>query len=180
MWFRKGSLAMNLQKIIILGLIILIVLGLILFFNNRRQSKSEVIWTDFVEMVEDGTIGNLNLTIYYLSPFVLTPAALSIEDLRRHSLGYHIIVEGNTLEEYVEVFKQLANIELIPVQEESRIHARMNYVFRNSRGNEIFSVAMGGRNNSLFVNGHEVEENQILYDIIKPFLPDDVIRELGW
>jgi len=49
------------------------------------------------------------------------------------------------------------------------MNPRLYYVFKNSRGNTILDVVVfwGG----MRVNGIDVEENPILREIMKPFLP---------
>ncbi|WP_290369609.1 hypothetical protein [Pseudoneobacillus rhizosphaerae] len=36
---------------------------------------------------------------------------------------------------------------------------------------------MWGEDNSIFVNGNEINGNEIFYDIVMPFLPTDVVKE---
>jgi len=53
-------------------------------------------------------------------------------------------------------------------------------VFETNKGQKIFDVVMWGFNNSnsIFINGYEMKENEIFYDAIIPFLPEDLVKNL--
>jgi len=51
--------------------------------------------------------------------------------------------------------------------------------FRNEKGQKIFDVTLwSGVDNSIIFNGLEVKENDIFYEIIKPYLPKYAVKEL--
>ena len=91
------------------------------------------------------------------------------------------VIDGNSLEEHIELLKQVGNITLIPVKEESYINARIYYVFETNKGNKIFDVTMWGYaegmgqfdDEYININGFAFKENDIFYDLIIPFLPED-------
>jgi hypothetical protein len=79
--------------------------------------------------------------------------------------------------EHTDLLKQLSNAALIPVEPESRINARLYYVFETKKGKKILDVAMWGNDSSIYVNGLEVKENINFYDVLMPFLPEDKAKE---
>ncbi len=166
------------KKSIILGFIILLLL--IITFISRyggddmRLKRS---LNTFSKLIENGKLNDLSLTIYYIEPDAFTNYPLSVEDLIKYNDG-KIVVEGSSLEEHVNLLKQIKNYVIIPVEHESRINARIYYVFETKKKCKIFDVSMWGSNNTIFVNGIEVKENDIFYDVIIPFLPEDVAKEL--
>jgi len=174
---------MNLKKRIIafilplLAIIILIVIAVLgsCEDNNMRPQKA---LSQFSKMVEQGKIGDLSLTIYYIGPYTLTPYPYSIDDIICLTFDDEIVVViGSSLEEHIDVFRKLNNDAIVQVEQASYLDARIYYVF--SKGTrKIFDVAMWGIDNSIFVNGVEIKENDIFYDIIIPFLPKDAIEEL--
>jgi len=164
---------MNLQKIFSVALVIVILITSFLMIRHRKAERL----INFSELVEQGNVNDLSLTIYYFS-ILKTAHFMSIDDLIGGRYDYKIVVDGISLEEHIDLLKQINDAILIPVAEESRIHAVLYYVFENNQTGETFSVALYGRNESMFVNGIEIEENHIFYDVIMPFLPEQAIQEL--
>ena len=177
---------MNIKKRVILELLVLLLLVVTVFVgcggNTMRPEKA---LNSFSKLIEKENLDDIRLTIYYLSPFILTPAPLSVDDLvydlldgsaeesDGEEMGYKIVVSADKLEEHINLLRQISNATLKPVEQKSRINARINYVFENKKGRKIFDVAMWGRNDSIFINGLEVEGNPIFYDILMPFLPEE-------
>jgi len=132
---------------------------------------------NFSQLIEHESWDGLSLTIFYMSLYSLTPHPLSSENLASRRYEDRIIIGDVTLMEYADLLKEIDSASLTPVEEESRMDARIYYVFENKYG-ETFEVAMWGRNDSMFVNGNQVEEESIFYDVIMPFLPENIAEEL--
>jgi hypothetical protein len=160
-----------------------IILGLLIFLSvipltgcGGGAMRAEAALKNFSKQIERGNLDNLRLRIYYMNPSFLTMIPVSVEDLINAEDGgwvKKIVVDGNSLEEHIGLLKQVGNITLIPVKDKSDIDARIYYIFETNKSNKIFDVAMWGDYNSVFVNGFEVEANDIFYDLIIPFLPED-------
>ena len=101
---------------------------------------------------------------------------MTVDDLVDGRFDYHVVVNDKGLEEHIDLLKRLSDVKLIPVEQGAPLNARLYYVFKNEKGNEIFSVAMWGwdENANMFVNGNEVKGDKIFYEVILPFLPEDV------
>ena len=182
---------------IISGLLILLVLSTSIFTSCGGNNMSpEKALNSFSKLVAEGSFNDLKLTIYYKSPFTLTLFPLSVDNLvyggtaindppgkKSDTNGVYdqkTIVDGIRLEEYIDLLTQISSDVLTPVTQKSSINARIYYMFEN-KGKKIFDVAMWGGNsegNSIFVNGVECKENEVFYDIIMPFLPENEAKEL--
>ena len=143
--------------------------------NTRLQKTLE----DFSQALQQEPPNGLSLKIYYISPSIFTRAPLTVESLIRMSKEQEIVVDSECLREHAALLKQFRADVLTPVRELSFLDARACYLFETETGGTILEVALGGANNSVFVNGVEVEYNELFYDIIAPFLTEDVRNEVS-
>lgn len=150
---------------------------LIVPFLSRYGGDDRRSLDTFSKLIENGKLNDLSLTIYYMEPSACTNYPLSVEDLIKYNDG-KIVVEGSSLEEHVNLLKQIKNDVIIPVESKSYIDARIYYVFETKRHRKIFDVSMWGVDNSIFVNGLEVKANRVFYYVIMPFLPEDIVKEM--
>jgi hypothetical protein len=56
---------------------------------------------------------------------------------------------------------------------------RLYYVLESSINGKLLDVAMWGRRGGIVFNGVEVENHYIFYDIVLPFLPEDMAERFG-
>jgi len=168
---------MKLRKIILLIFTMVTLFASAFFIINRRNNMNS---KKFFQLIEQERLDGLSLTIYYLRSGILTYSPLSVAGLVNGNFTDSIVINDKSLEEHIDVLKQLNDVKLIPVEQESSINTRIYYVFKNEKGNEIFSVAMWRWDNegSMFVNGNEVKEDKIFYEVISPFLPEDEVQRL--
>ncbi len=160
---------------IILGLLILLLITISTSCGGGDM-RAEQALKYFSKQIEQGNLRDLRLRVYYVPPYIFTLYPRSVDDLIR-SQDY-IVIDGTRLEEHIDLLKQMSNAALIPVEHETRIDARIYYVFETKKGKKILDVAMWGDDNSIYVNGLEVKENTIFYDVLMPFLPEDEAKEL--
>jgi hypothetical protein len=71
------------------------------------------------------------------------------------------------------------NAPLIPMERPLYVDARLYYVFRTTKNSKIFEVIMWGNNGCIIVNGKEVYDNDVFYDIVVPFMPEDAAKVWG-
>jgi hypothetical protein len=154
----------------------LVITALFVYGSANMQTKRAL--NNFSHLIESKNLDDLHLTIYYISPLILTPHPLSADNLISRSNVNKTVVHGDSLETYRDLLKQLNADAFAPVNEKSYIDARLCYVFENSDG-KLLTVAFGGVNDSIFVNGVEVKNNKIFTDVIRPFLTEDSIRVLA-
>ena len=128
------------------------------------------------QIIDQGRVNELSLTIYYFSPYMLTLYAYGVKDIIRRQ-DDKVVVNGNQLEEYIDLIKVLSNADLMPVEHKTYLNARLYYVFETKEQRKVLEVCMWGADDSIFVNDIEVEENDIFYNIIWPFLPDEAVKE---
>jgi len=165
---------MNLTKNKLLKFIILLLLAVTVLTNcgsdDMHADKKPI---ESSELIENEDLNDISLTIYYISPYILTRVPLSIEDLIKYSEVNKIVLRGN----YSELLTRLNNTTLIPVEKKSCLNARLYYVFETEKDGKIYDVALWGGNDSIFANGVEVEENDVFYNVIMQFLPENDAKE---
>ena len=156
------------KRVILILSILLISTVAMLSSCNRNSCYAERGINNLLRQIESGNLSNITLRIY--TP-VLAWHPLTVEEFTNRPDDDLIIIEGVQLEEYINSFRGLKHIELIPVEEASYINARWYFVFEDRHGRSILDVAMWGENDSVFINGIEFERNDIFLEIIVPFLP---------
>jgi hypothetical protein len=169
---------MKLKKLIFLMLIISLLFTVTNFTGCIVNPENPL--KNFSKQIEIGNFNDISLTIYYMSPYISTYYPLSVDDLINQSDDVQkFVIDGKGLEEYRDLLKRTGNVTLIPVKNISYLNARIYYVFETEQRSKIFDVAMwGGNNNSMFINGFEIKSNDIFYDLIIPFLPEDEVKDL--
>lgn len=173
---------MDAKKHIVVGfLVFLLFVSTILTSCERDNMYSKKPSLNFSELIGNENIEDISLTIYYMSPYILTGIPLSVDNLINSSSTKKIVINGSDLEEHIDLFKQISNDDLIPVKKKSSyLDVRLYYVIESKKSGKLFDVAMwggDGDDNSIFVNGFEVKGNDIFYDVIIPFLPKDAAKE---
>lgn len=174
------EIAMKHKRRINIGFLIGMLLATTIFVSCGKDDDAQAKKAQerLSKQIENGNVSNLSLTIYYLSPFYYTFAPLDVDELIGGYYEHKMVVDGNMLEEYIDLLNQISSIELIPVENESYIDARIYYVFEARNNRKIFDVAMWGDEWNVYVNGVEVKETDIFYDVIMPFLPEDAVSTL--
>ena len=145
----------------------------------RAETPAEKALKDFSQQIEEGNLGELSLTIYYVNPNAYYFGPWSVEDLI-YVHDYKIVVDGTRLEEHIDLLKQMSNAALMSVEHENNLDARIYYVFETKQGEKILDVAMWGYDSgidlSIYINGFEVKANNIFFDVLIPFLPEDMVN----
>ena len=141
-----------------------------------------------------GNPRDLRLVIYYLDPNILTAIPVSVDDLvfggnaSNHTgkerndengmYGYKIIVNGITLTEHLYLLNGLLSTELIPAEEKHYLNARIYYFIETSDQSKVFEVIIQSGADNMYVNGRELKRNEVFFEAIIPFLPEDGVATL--
>ena len=129
----------------------------------------------FVQLARYMNFHNHRLRIYFSTPIDFQHFRPDVSDLTEERYEYRVIVSSRGMRQLWiwddDLRYRIDTVTLVPVRNESRIRARVYYVFETNRGDKVFDVAMWGRNNSVFINGVEFEWDDVFYDIIRPHLP---------
>jgi len=133
---------------------------------------------NYIKIIDNNNFENITLTIYYINPYILTRAPLTAEQLINFNKVNKIIISYNVLREHIDLIKQINVDVIVPVRQKSYLDARLCYVFETDRNGIILNIAMGGTNNSVFINGFEVEDNEVFYNVIRPFLTEEALTDL--
>ena len=173
------------RNIIILLILLLLTVTALGFAYSRSVWRAERAVSSLLRQIERGNINDITLTIYYELP-ASGWFPTSVDSLISHLHHYRIVIDGVQLEEHLDVFNRFHSINLVSVRRRTPLDASIYYVFEDSNNRKIFDVAMfgsGGRGEglggaSIFVNGIEVEWNDIFIEIMLPFLPEN--RAKAW
>ena len=171
---------MNLSKrksIVFLALLLFGITVLAACGGDTMRPEKEL--QNFSDIIEEGNLDDLSLTIHYINPTILTRYPLSVENLLNYSGVVKVVIKGKDLEEHIGLFNNVTNTALKSVRKKSYVDARIYYVFETEESVNILDVILWGENNSMFVNGVEIKENAVFYSIIKPFLPEDIQTHLS-
>ena len=144
-----------------------------------NSSPLQEAMNDYSKIVEGDLPDDIRLTIYYLDPNILTRIPLSKDDLVTFPGVGIITVNSEELASCWELLKELNPSILHPVQEESYINARLYYVFEVGDSDKILEVVINNIHGNAFVNGIEVEDNPIFYELIVPYLTEEGRITLG-
>lgn len=168
------------KKCVILGNLIILFFLLLVICGCVKDDLKINIEDKFYKEIECEDINDITLTIYYKDPLVLTRYPWDVNMLIANC-DHKFVVDGNEFEKQSDSICKLFDAQLIPVNNPSSINARVYYVIESKKNGKLLDVAMWGGNDketSIFVNGIEVEEVDIFYDVIEPFLPEELVEEL--
>lgn len=165
------------KKHTVLWFIILLLLAVTILSSckedNMNSIKSSLNFSEF----KLKNIDDISLTIYYVSPLILTRAPLSVDDLVHRYEENKVFINSSGLKEHIDLLNQIINTTLMPVENNSFLDARLYYVLESDKDGKIFDVAMcASDGKSIFVNGNKVEMNDIFCKIVIPFLPEDIAK----
>ena len=175
---QKKNMIIALAILLLLVTIILVIIGV----NGMNPPRS---LHRFSRIIEQERLDEVNLTIYFMNPFLLTMAPVDIGSLvasgdEGDGQVLKIVVGGGELEAQSDLLNQIIAADLTPIKHKKRndyyVNARIYYVFENGDGRKMLDAAMWGydtstHKESMIVNGTAVENNSVFYDIMMPFLP---------
>jgi hypothetical protein len=164
------------NRSIISGLLILLSV-IILTGCGESDMRTEKSLT-CLSQIEQDDLNDVSLTIYYIDPYSFTIYPYDVDDIII-SHEYKLVIDGTRLKDHIDLLKQMGNADLIPVEPDNYIDIRIYYVVETKKGEKIFDVAMWGDLTNLYVNGIEVEENAIFYDVLLIFLPEDLAERVN-
>jgi len=165
MYNKKRKKYICVSIYVFLFLVILFFATMLYLRGNMRHIRT----INFGNIIDSGNLGSLTLTIYYLDEPILTPTMSTVEQFKNRAFTSRVVIQGNELEEQARLLRLLDSTIFIPtVRNRNSLDARLHYVFEYN--GETFIVTGWGHNNSMFVNGHEVREHPLLYEMIIPFI----------
>lgn len=165
------------RSAVVISLLAFLLITILTACSNSSPLQEAL--NDYSKIVEGNLPDDIRLTIYYLDPNMLTRIPLSKDDLVTFSGVEIITVNSEELASCWELLKELNPSILHPVQEESYINARLYYVFELGDSDKILEVVINNIHGNVFVNGIEVEDNPIFYELILPYLTEEGRITLG-
>ena len=168
---------MKRSKILLFMLIILLVPSLTGCSSPSAQLRNT--FSVYLDVISEDIPEDMQLTIYYIDPLILTRRALSTDDLVKDDDVKKIVVEHEELSTQLALLSKLEPSILEPVKEETYLDARLYYVIETETHGKILEVAVSEIGRNVFVNGIAVEHNSVFYEVIIPFLSVEDIAILG-
>ena len=164
--------------------IFLFTLSACLYSEKTANDELNDALHEYSQIILEDIPSDLCLTIYYIDSSILTRAPLSAEDLMTFPCVEIIEIKSEELVEHIALLRKLDASILQPVQKESYINARLCYVFEVGESEKLLEVVVTPEflykiNGYVVVNGIEVEDNEIFYELIMPFLTEDAHNKLG-
>ena len=167
---------MRRSKILLFMLIILLVPSLA---GCSPSAQLRNTFSVYLDVISEDIPEDIQLTIYYIEPWILTNRPWSTDDLVNCGHAKKIVVEYEELSTQIALLSKLEPSILEPVKEETYLDARLYYVIETEAHGKILEVAVSQPGKNVFVNGIEVEHNPVFYEIIKPFLSEEDIAVLS-
>ena len=175
------------KKFIIFGLTIVVFLTSVIIIGCVSEDTITEENSFYLPgVIEIGNLNDLTLTIYYIDFGTLIFTTLDVvgltggwcdsrERVVRGAYDYRAVIPGRNLIPHRDLINRLFATEVSPIEAEAVVDARLHYVFEHREYGEIFSfTAFATGPGVLFVNGVEVERNNIFFEAVLPFLPRNI------
>lgn len=172
----ERSIKMISKKKMILLFCIISALTICIIANNF----SKKILIDFADIIKNENIEDISLTIYYMSPYILTDVPLTVDDVIDSNSDNvnRIVISGGKLKNYIDLFEQINTDNIVRAKKRSSyVDIRMYYAFESRKNGKLLDVAFWGNNGNILIDGMEIRDNDIFYDIVIPFLPQNKVKE---
>lgn len=147
--------------------------------NDDRSAQLNAVLQDYERIVNGELPEDIRLTIYCMEANLATRIPLSVEDvIRLHK--YKTVVDAEKLIANQTALQKLSSAKLHPLQGDYYLNARVYYVFDIGETGKILEVAMWcyddgpGYGYGVFVNGIAVRECPVLFELIEPFLTEEI------
>ena len=130
---------------------------------------------NYSRIVEGDMPEDIRLTIYYIPPDTLTRIPVTPEQLKTFTFPSVtvITVGAEELKPYWENMKKVNASNLHVVEEKTYVNARLYYVLEIGESLQLLDVVVNSTiHGGVFVNGVEVENHPVIYEIISPFLSE--------
>lgn len=122
-------------------------------------------------IIKDENTEDIKMSIYYVEPWILTRRAWD-ENVLMRNCEEIITVSGEQLKAHAELF--CADVA-VRRKKSSYKQARIYYVIESEKNGKLLDVVMwGAKRDTVFVNGEEVEHHDAFYELVLPFLPEDI------
>lgn len=167
---------MNVKRMVIVVLLVMLCV-VIMSGCNSKKAQLEKELAPYTEMLQNGSISELEMTIYYINPTVFTTVPLGADALKSYRDVHIITVSGEKLSEQIDLLKELS-ADNLQLTSSKYLDARFCFEFSNASGDVLLTFAFWGEGNSVYVNGIAVEENEIFYKLLIPYIPEEDIKQI--
>ncbi|GMO29062.1 MAG: hypothetical protein Ta2B_10000 [Termitinemataceae bacterium] len=127
-----------------------------------------------IDFVHEVNTNGLYFIIYYNHP-VIRLIPLTVEQIKNGVYDYKIVVTPSTIKKYIQYFSRLNYTEFIINNKENALSwafytTEILCEFANNKNEVLLSYTIGGVDYN-FLNDQVVERNEVLYDLVKLFIP---------
>lgn len=167
--------------LVLLWLTVLSTVGLSGCAKENRQPQDALF--ELSQILKTETSDGLRLKIYFIDPSIYLSAPLTPDRLiqiceNSGSYTHKIVVYNDNLKAHSDLLNDFCSVTLVPVDHPSSLAARLCYIFETEKGRAVIEVAVGGSNNSVFLNGVEFENDELFYDVLKPYLTEEELSDI--
>lgn len=159
---------------------VLIVIALLVLSGcGAKSTPLQAALADYAAALEADGLDGLRLSVYYIDPSILTRSPLTEEKLLTFESVQKFEVDRAQLLQHIELLKTINAEEMTPVSNSSVLDARLCCVFESDRAGQVLRLTLGGKDNSIFVNGVEAENRGLLRDLLAAFAPEEAMDVLS-
>lgn len=166
---------MNVKRMVIVMLLVMLCV-VIMSGCNGKKAQLEKELAPYTEMLQNGSISEIEMTIYYINLAIFTQVPLGADALKSYRDVHIITVSGEKLSEQIDLLKELS-ADNLRLTSSKYLDARICCEFSNASGDALLSFAFWGAGNSVYVNGIAVEENEVFYKLLIPYIPEEDIKQ---
>lgn len=164
----------------IICITMLLLLTMILMGCSNTSPQLQNTMSKYTEIINKEKVKELYLTIHFIDPHIFTRMPLSTEDLIAFPGVTCIDVAPGRLAEHIELLKSLNASSLTIAEEKEGLNARIYYVIGSASCGKLLEIVINYAGGNVFVNGIEVKDAPIFYELILPFLTQEERSVIGF
>lgn len=162
-------------------LVLFILLVFFLAGTTNTQYTLERSMTKYRKVVDGDLPDDISLTIYFLDAGIYTFSPINTLELVESYMGEKkIAVKYEELNVYLDLLRKMDVAILKPIDETEYLDILVYYVFETEKTGKLLEVCINSSRGSVFVNGIEVQESAVFYEVIEPFLTEEAYNALHY
>lgn len=156
---------------------IVMLLFLVLSGCVKQETIKENLVNDLKSLADIKDFNELTVQVSYISPWFNPRERYTVEDLKAHTLEKHIKLEGNTIEQGLELFSEL-QIKDIELSSKKSSDLMRFYVLIKSNEETLLELKLFGGFSTYTLNGVQIKPNTKILEAIIPLLTEDALLDL--
>lgn len=159
---------------------------LVLFFlpgcaapqTSQDMDTLSYLLDDFSEAIANGIPADMELTIYYRTPYVSfdmpideTELIIMCSESEDASIAGKVLIDSTQLLSQLDQFKKITSAALRKPIISQYKNAWIYYYIETEAAGKVLEVTISGIHGNIFVNGTELKYNPVFLDLVSPYLP---------